>query len=92
MNKTDWRVRTVDGELLLTRYETPIVLWLLDRWFRIPDFVFDRIEHWFPRTSPITSIPCLLYSRWLPELIGRRNWTKYDITERPEAEEPSSSN
>jgi len=76
---------------VLTRYETPIVLWLLDRWFRIPDLIFDQIEIWFPRSSPITSIPCLLYSRWLPELIVRRTWTDYDVTVRSATEERSPS-
>ena len=90
MNKTDWDLHTVEGRLVLTRYETPIVLWFLDRWFRVPDYLFDRIEVWLPRTSPITRIPCLLYSWWLPKLIVRRDWTDYDITERLDAEETSA--
>jgi hypothetical protein len=83
--KTDWELRQEDnGKLVLARYQTPLWLWLLDRWFRVPDFVFDRIEWWFPSTSRFTRIPCLMYSRWLPELIVRRDWTEYDATPRPE--------
>jgi hypothetical protein len=86
--KTDWELTTkADGTQVLTRYETPIWLWLLDRWFRVPDFIFDRIEWWFPRTSPVTRIPCLLYSRWFPQLVIRRDWTEYDVTKRPEPDE-----
>jgi hypothetical protein len=85
--KTDWELITEeDGTQLLARYETPIWLWLLDRWFRCPDVIFDRIEWWFPRTSPITGIPCTLYARWIPQLIMRRDWTEYDVTQRPEPE------
>ncbi|HEY8635677.1 MAG TPA: hypothetical protein VIL81_00300 [Candidatus Limnocylindrales bacterium] len=85
MVKTDWELITEeDGTQVLTRYETPIWLWLLDRWFRFPDFIFDRVEWWFPRTSRITRIPCTLYSRWSPQLIMRRDWTEYDVTQRPE--------
>jgi hypothetical protein len=88
MVKTDWELRTEDdGTQVLTRYETPIWLWLLDRWFRFPDLAFDRIEWWFPRTSPLTRIPCLMYSRWLPELIDRRDWTDFDVTERSEPDD-----
>jgi hypothetical protein len=84
MVKTDWQLRTEeDGTQFLTRYETPIWLWLLDRWFRIPDFVFDRIEWWLPATGALTRIPCLLYSRWFPELVVRRDWTRYDVVQRP---------
>ena len=85
MVKTDWDLsQEADGHLVLTRYQTPLWLWLLDRWFRVPDVVFDRIEWWFPSTSPITRIPCKLYSRWYPELIIRRDWTEYDVEPRPE--------
>jgi hypothetical protein len=52
---------------------------LLDRWFRVPDYIFDRIESWFPWTSPVTRIPCLLYSRRFPELIGWRDFTEYSV-------------
>lgn len=85
MIKTDWELITEeDGTQVLTKYQTPIWLWLLDRWFRIPDFVFDRIEWWFPSTSRYARIPCVMYSRWLPEFIVRRDWTEYDVTQRPE--------
>ena len=85
MIKTDWELKTEeDGTQVLTRYETPILLWLLDRWFRFPDFIFDRFEWWFPRTSPITHIPCTLYSRWFGQIVMRRDWTRYDVTQRPE--------
>lgn len=80
MEKIDWVLDEEGGRLVLTRYETPAVLWLLDRWFRLPDFLFDKIEWWFPRTSRVTRIPCLLYSRWLPELIERRNTSEYEVT------------
>ena len=79
MNKTDWELRLEGDREVLTRLETPIVLWLLDRWFRVPDVVFDRIEWWFPGTSAITRIPCVLYSRWVPELIVRQSTTEYDF-------------
>lgn len=82
--KTDWELSRDGDRAVITRYQTPLGLWLLDRWFRIPDAVFDRIEWWFPRTSPLTRVPCLLYSRWLPQLIMRRDWTDYDVEERPE--------
>jgi len=90
VNKTNWDLQTVDGRLVLTRYETPIVIWLLDRWFRIPDFVFDRIEVWFPRTARLARIPCLLYSWWLPKVIVRRTFTDYDVEERSVAQESSA--
>jgi hypothetical protein len=84
MVKTDWELTNNEGGTqVLTRYETPIWLWLLDRWFRIPDFIFDRVEWWFPSTSPVTRIPCLFYSRWFPLLVMRRDWTEYDVTQRP---------
>jgi hypothetical protein len=73
MVKTDWDLRhQADGRLVLTRYRTPISLWVLDRWFRVPDLIFGRIEAWFPRTTRVTRIPCLLYARWTPELITHR--------------------
>ena len=88
MVKTDWKLTSEEeGTQVLTRYETPIWLWVLDRWFRIPDFVFDRIEWLFPSTSRFARIPCSLYSRWFPELVIRRDWTEYDITQRPEPDE-----
>jgi hypothetical protein len=91
VNKTDWYLRAVDGRLVLTRYEPPIALWMLDRWFRIPDWVFDLIEWKFPHTSSITRVPCLLYSRWLPKLIVRRKWSNYDVTERSDEPEVAPS-
>lgn len=84
MVKTDWELRTEeDGTQVLTRYETPVLLWVLDRWFHIPDFIFDRIEWWLPATGRVTRIPCLLYSRWFPEVVMRRDWTRYDVVQRP---------
>jgi hypothetical protein len=87
VNKIDLELRPQDGRQVLTRYETPLGLWLLDRWFRIPDLIFDRIEWWLPRTGPITRVPCQLYARWFPELIVRRTWVDYDVIERPRAGE-----
>jgi hypothetical protein len=85
--KIDWELTTeADGAQILIRYETPIWLWFLDRWLRVPDFVFDRIEYWFPRTSPITRVPCRFYSRWFPEYVMRRNSMESDLTPRPEPE------
>jgi hypothetical protein len=80
VKKIDWDLYDKDGRSVLTRYETPLALWLLDRWFRIPDLVFDRIEWWFPRTSPITRIPCQLYARWFPQMVMRREWAHFDLT------------
>jgi hypothetical protein len=78
--KSDWGLsQASDGHKVITRYQTPLWLWLLDKWFRIPDAIFDRIEWWFPRTSRVTRIPCLLYARWFPELVIRCDWTTYDV-------------
>jgi hypothetical protein len=66
MQLTDWEVEETEGGLVISRLETPVWMWLLDRWFRIPDATFDWIEWRFPRTAPITQIPCLLYSRGFP--------------------------
>jgi hypothetical protein len=81
MRKTDWHLSEADGHQTLTRTDMPLGLWLLDRWFRIPDFVFDRIEWWWPRSSFATKIPCLLYSRWYPILAENSPWRRYDVTE-----------
>jgi hypothetical protein len=79
MPKVDWDLHEDRGRLVVTRYEPPVTLGLLDRWFRVPDFMFDRLEWWFPRTSAVTQVPCLLYSRWLPELIGWRDFTEFEV-------------
>ena len=46
------------------RIRTPVLLYVLDRWFRGAEIVFDRIEWRWPRTSPISAIPCRMYGRW----------------------------
>jgi hypothetical protein len=86
--KTDWEViERADGTFMLTRWRTPLWIWVLDRWLRIPDFIFDRIEWWFPRTTRITRIPCILYSRWTPERIIRQEWTAFDVQPQPDKDE-----
>jgi hypothetical protein len=81
MMKTEWAIDRQDGRLFVTRFETPLWLWLLDRWFRVPDAVFDRIEYRFPSTAPVTRVPCALYARWFPQLVMRRRFIEYDVTE-----------
>lgn len=73
MDKTDWELRPEGDRMVLTRYETPLGLWLLDRWFRFPEAIFDWIEWRYPRTAAITGIPCRLYARCYPELIVRND-------------------
>jgi hypothetical protein len=85
-SKTDWELIHAEEGLTLVRTETPIALWLLDRWFRIPDAISDWIEWRLPATAPVTRVPCLLYSRWYPELVVRRTWTDYRVVEAPESD------
>jgi hypothetical protein len=87
MRKIHWHLGEEDGRPILTRTEMPLALWLLDRWFRIPDFVFDRIEWWWPRSSSITKIPCLMYSRWYPILAMNLGHSLPDTTQ-PSARRP----
>jgi hypothetical protein len=88
MMKTEWTVDRREGRLVVTRIETPMWMWLVDRWLRVPDAVFDRIEYRFPSTGLVTRVPCLLYARWFPELVMRRRFTEYDATERREVDMP----
>lgn len=83
--KTDWSLTQHYGRQVLTCRETPIALWLLDRWFRVPDRLFDWIEWRLPMTSPVTRIPCLLYARWTPQLIMRQRRTDFDLDEGRQA-------
>ena len=89
MGKIDWELRDGARGSVVIRLDTPFSLWLLDRWFRVPDLLFDRLEWWFPRTAPVTRVPCLLYSRWLPWLVEHREFTEYDAVERKVEERPA---
>ncbi|HTS15406.1 MAG TPA: hypothetical protein VMH24_07045 [Candidatus Sulfotelmatobacter sp.] len=82
--KTDWDLRQRDGQRVLTRRETPMALWLLDRWFRVPDRLFDWIEWRFPMIARISRIPCVLYATWSPQLIMRQRWTAFDLDDGPQ--------
>jgi hypothetical protein len=65
------------------RTRTPVLLFLLDRWFRMAEFPFDLIEWRFPQTSVVTTIPCRLYSRWNAFRIGYETIDEFTLT--PEA-------
>ena len=81
MQKTDWNIVEIDDRLVVSRVETPLGLWLLDRWFRIPDAMFDWIGWRVPRTSRLTRLPCLMYARWFPELVVRQTSTDFVVTQ-----------
>jgi hypothetical protein len=93
--KTDWGVTQTEDGLVVEHRETRLTLWLLDRWFRIPDAIFDWIEWRFPATASVSKVPCLLYSRWFPELVVRQIWTEYRVADgsvtRDQAANPSGS-
>ena len=84
--KTDWELTQTDDGYVVARKETPLLLWVLDRWFRIPDSIFDFIEWRYPLTAPVTRVPCLLYSRWYPELVIRQTWTDYRVAKESESD------
>jgi hypothetical protein len=52
--KTEMPIHDDSQDLDVDSFEAPLWLRLFDLWFRIPDALFDRIEHRFPWTSPIT--------------------------------------
>jgi hypothetical protein len=75
----------------VSRIQTPRALWLMDRWFRIPDAISDWIEYRLPATSPLTRLPCLMYSRWYSELVMRQVMTEWDAVARPAPDAQSDS-
>ncbi len=60
----------------LYRIHTPVILYLLDRWFRLAEIGFDRLEWRFPWTARITGIPCEMYAR---RSAKRAMWEDIDV-------------